>query len=280
MTSTDAQQRAPRCQGAACPRYACGCWEARQSRWQVDPAHHVSAEWVKRHLTVFGYRVERQQEHSFISSMLEPGSVVVDLGLHRGEFADALVQDHGCRVFGVEPIRTSFDEASKVHGLTAECAAIAPRDGSVELHVHPRHGASVRTALAAASDERVVAQAVCLPSFVARHGLTRVDLLKMDVEGAEVDVLAALPASLLARIGQITVEFHDSVDATLTDGVDLVMERLSSLGFRVLRFSRNTHDVLFVNRASVPVSSSAAAWLLLRYKYLRGGRRLVRRLLG
>jgi hypothetical protein len=83
---------------------------------------------------------------------------------------------------------------------------------------------------------------------------------------------------VLQDIAQITVEFHDSLDATLVEGVIRVTARLESLGFKTLRFSRTTDDVLFVNGRFVPLSRLSAAWLLLRYKYVRGLARVARRL--
>ena len=229
-------------------------------------------------MVFFRHHIARHEGHSFLSSALRSGSVVVDLGLNRGRFADAMVRNHGCQVFGLEPIRALYEHAAHVDGLVAECAAIAETDGSIELHVHPRHGASTRAALAAPTDATTIATAVSLSTFLARHGLTRVDLLKMDVEGAEVEVLETASATLLEDVAQITVEFHDSFDDTLIAGVAHVTARLQSLGFRGLRFSRNTHDVLFVNERLLPLSPPAMAWLLLRYKYLRGLGRVGRRL--
>ena len=43
--------------------------------------------------------------------------------------------------------------------------------------------------------------------FLAQHGLKSVDLLKLDIEGAELELLSALTSP--SNIAQITVEFHD-----------------------------------------------------------------------
>lgn len=244
---------------------------------------YATRHWVReigsvKHIGIFRHHIERQEGHSFLCTALRPGSIVVDLGLNTGGFAAAMIRNYECRVFGLEPIRDSYERASHVAGLVAECAAVAETDGSIELHVHPKHGATTRLALRSPTNATTVATAVSLPSFLARHGLTGVDLLKMDVEGSEVEVLESVPADLLAGVAQITVEFHDSLDATLKTGVAGVTARLESLGFRAMRFSRNTQDVLFVNARLLPLSTPATAWLLLRYKYLRGLRRVGRRL--
>jgi hypothetical protein len=39
--------------------------------------------------------------------------------------------------------------------------------------------------------------------------LPRIDLLKADIEGAEISMLTACPDEVLGRIAQIGIEFHD-----------------------------------------------------------------------
>ena len=59
----------------------------------------------------------------------------------------------------------------------------------------------------------------------------QVDLLKIDCEGAEVDVLLGLAAEELARVRRVALEWHRSDDA-LRD--EQVAQILSAEGFRVL----------------------------------------------
>jgi hypothetical protein len=59
-----------------------------------------------------------------------------------------------------------------------------------------------------------------------------VDLLKVDVEGAEWDVLSSLTPALADRIDQITVEFHDFMDPALRPRTEACIAHLQALGFR------------------------------------------------
>ena len=77
----------------------------------------------------------------------------------------------------------------------AECTLVGSREGDVEFHVVDRlHGFSTTVesnAKAAGTNyatERLLMRR--LQSLTAQHGITRVDFLKIDVEGAEADVLA------------------------------------------------------------------------------------------
>ena len=77
-----------------------------------------------------------------------------------------------------------------------------------------------------------------------------IEVLKLDIEGAELAVIDSLSDDLICRIGQITVEFHDFLGYYSTDEVVARVDRMVALGFRELFWSevRNTGDVLLVNK--------------------------------
>ena len=62
-------------------------------------------------------------------------------------------------------------------------------------------------------------------------GTDRVDLLKVDIEGAEWDVLSTLTPAVAQRIDQITVEFHDFMDPAERPRTEQCIARLEGLGF-------------------------------------------------
>jgi hypothetical protein len=86
-----------------------------------------------------------------------------------------------------------------------------------------------------------------------RLGITRIDLLKLDIEGAEFDLIAATPNQILQRINQITVEFHDFKPAFRNRELfENARARLESIGFDCGNMAFRTHgDVLFLNRAQL-----------------------------
>src|SRR6516165_9318324 len=100
--------------------------------------------------------------------------------------------------------------------------------------------------------ETIQVQARQLESLLAEFRAPRIDLLKMDIEGAEVGILRSLSRATLRAIGQITVEFHSDpvFGFDLHREVEDVIRSLQRQGFLSLDFSgRARLDVLFVNRA-------------------------------
>ena len=59
-------------------------------------------------------------------------------------------------------------------------------------------------------------------------------MLKVDIEGAEWELLESLDESMLNRIDQISVEFHDFIDPTKKNRTQEVVERLKSFGYKTI----------------------------------------------
>ncbi|MGD9656647.1 MAG: FkbM family methyltransferase [Methylocystis sp.] len=74
---------------------------------------------------------------------------------------------------------------------------------------------------------RVSCQAMSLSDAIREHGLTRIDLVKIDAEMAELDILQGVTAEDWMKIRKIVVEVHD-VEGRL----DKILSMLQSAGFR------------------------------------------------
>jgi FkbM family methyltransferase len=213
-------------------------------------------------------------DHSFVASGFGPRSVVLDLGLNSGHWALAMIGVFGCTVYGVEPVPLLFDSLPSNERLIAEhCAVTAFGDDTVTLFLNDQLDATIRHSIAGDRARSLDVPARTLGSVVDRFELDRIDLLKIDVEGAEVDILLNSPQDVLQRANQITVEFHDWLDPSLASGVRDTMMRLRSLGFQMFRFSRTNGDVLFVR----PALAASASLVVTVEKYRRGLSRILSR---
>jgi len=87
----------------------------------------------------------------------------------------------------------------------------------------------------------------------------RIDLIKMDVEGAEIVILESASASDLASCSQLTVEFHDKRPPFTRRDVDRVCRRMRAEGYAIVMANwPKLDDVLFVNLKSVPAAKRIA----------------------
>ena len=120
---------------------------------------------------------------------LAPGQVVVDLGANLGVFATRAAKRVGPtgRVIAVEPHPDNFRRLqgnARRNGLTwLECvqAAAGDREGETALFVHER---GINHSIVRGSGKSVTVPLKTVDALVRERGLTRVDFLKIDIEGA------------------------------------------------------------------------------------------------
>jgi FkbM family methyltransferase len=142
-----------------------------------------------------------------------PGDAVVcvDVGANHGGYATRLVEAIGPRaiVHGFEPASSTFEQLRvAVAGqpqIVLHQAAVGAADGELVLHVVPGHS-QLSSTLGFDDRSDAVAERVpvrALDGWAAEQGIDRIALLKVDVEGAEADVLRG--ASGLLDAGAIDV---------------------------------------------------------------------------
>jgi FkbM family methyltransferase len=101
---------------------------------------------------------------------------------------------------------------------------------------------------AAASDPDTTLYCEDLTTIMARLGHTRIDLLKMDIEGAEYDVIEHIRARAIP-IGQLCVEFHPFMGETHFRRTHEALEALRGLGYRVIHRRRHDYTLLLDARS-------------------------------
>ncbi len=153
------------------------------------------------------------QEYGFIRSLLPGGAApkIVDVGANIGMFSMyALSLWPQATVYAVEPSRRTFELLQRNRRANARCAwqvfryAVWSGDGEVRFE-NRRFSTSSRVGDATTGDELV--PAIGLPALLSRLAPTPVDLLKMDVEGAEEAALCGHEA-LLRDVAHLVVEVH------------------------------------------------------------------------
>ncbi len=82
------------------------------------------------------------------------------------------------------------------------------------------------------------------------RGHSRVDVLKLDIEGAEYDVLHQLCEQQI-DCGQILVEFHHHLRQFPFARTKAAIERLNECGYRVFHVSRNGYEVSLIRESPV-----------------------------
>lgn len=210
---------------------------SRQLRCLVDPTYRRA--WRSfRHLPRIDYRT------------------VVDAGANRGSFADALLQLHPIdRLVAVEALPHLADHLRHHYqgrpGISVVAGALADKNGEATfevnrfedssslLKINPRN--STWFALDLAVHQTITVPTWSLPELFARERLGRVDLLKLDLQGAERLVLTGgVPV-----LDRVRVVYSEVLFEPLYEGAWLFWETndfLKQLGFKLCGLSNVVHS--------------------------------------
>jgi FkbM family methyltransferase len=170
---------------------------------------------------------------------VEPSDrVILDIGANVGLFSlYAARQAPEAKIFAVEPFPATFNrllEAVSEHGLNRRitclnCAITGER--GVRLMRNDSLPSQQRALVAAGGNTSgSMVEGKTLSSLLTEHDLTQVDLLKMDIEGAEYEVLLSISPEVLRTIRRIALEYHGDC---APHSKQQIFTRLHEAGFRV-----------------------------------------------
>lgn len=200
-------------------------------RMELDPQ-----EWLQIHLLAGD--LPEPVTTALFRSLLRPGDVCIDVGAHVGFLTLAAAQCVGRdgRVIAIEPQPYNCErilinsQANGLENIVVIMAAAGEEDGFVRLHNQKRNDkARLTLAGGGVSDVATLFEVPVLrvDSVVARHGLDRVRLLKIDVEGFEREVFAGA-RNTLAATDNVVFECLPEMDPAV---VQVLVETLIASGF-------------------------------------------------
>ena len=169
-------------------------------------------------------------------------------------FENAVIEGFGCQVSGFDPTprSVSFISQQPAHqNFRAYPYALGVQDGTLRFALPPETTADQVSASAVAQytdDQSRTLEVPCLTLDSARTlaGLEHIDVLKMDIEGAEYAVIEQACANgWLKSISQILVEFHHFLPGLSAAQTRQAIDRLQAQGFRIRWIGRTNHEYLF-----------------------------------
>jgi FkbM family methyltransferase len=182
---------------------------------------------------------------------VQDGWTVVDIGAGVGDFSILSAYSHpNTKVFAYEPFPDSFQLLEKnlaqngLKNVTAFQSAVWGEKGTLSLDLSGGEPLQLTSHDAEVQEEQgrmISVQAVTLEDILGGQGIERIDLLKLDCEGAEYAILMDVSKKVLDRIERIVMEVHD-LDAERNHHV--LFSFLDDSGYRVKWHPNIVHDEL------------------------------------
>ena len=193
----------------------------------------------------------------FTPEGLTRDSIVYSLGVgDEIDFDLALIDRYGVEVHAFDPTPSSIamlEHRELPERLHFHPWAITATDGSLTFYPRLRKdGTKSDVMYTMVAEPETVADAIdvpaySLPTVAGRLGHRKIDLLKMDIEGAEYEVLDGLLASPI-KPAQLLVEFHHRFPGIGLPRTEALIGRLRAAGYRIFAISEIGREVSFLLR--------------------------------
>lgn len=165
-------------------------------------------------VSVKQWKRDRGESTLRLNYPLNEHSIVLDVGGFHGDFAHAITERFGCQVLLFEPMPAFAEQCQERFGLNPRVSVfdygLGERDEQLSLSVSSDASSFVRDQQ---RGESVAAQLRDVASVWHELELSRIDLMKINIEGGEYPLLRRmLEAGLLNQVQHLQVQFHDFVD--------------------------------------------------------------------
>ena len=191
----------------------------------------------------------------FTPEGLGADSIVYSLGVGDDiEFDISLIEKYGVRVHAFDPTPSSIDmldgrdlpQQFEFHPW-----AVTAADGSLTFYPRlKKDGTKSEVMYTMIAEDETREDAIEVPAYSLstiseKLGHQQIDLMKMDIEGAEYEVLDGLLASPI-KPTQLLVEFHHRFPGIGLEKTADVIERLRDAGYKVFAISEIGREVSFL----------------------------------
>lgn len=182
---------------------------------------------------------------------IDQHSVVYSFGVGEDvSFDVALIEKYGVTVHAFDPTPKSIDWVRKQvlpKAFQLHPFGIAAFDGSVSFSPpeNPDHVSHTLLDRVSTKHQAITAPVKRLSTIMSELGHDHIDILKMDVEGAEYDVIEDIARSGI-RPHQILVEFHHRFPEVGVEKTKSALETLRSMGYELFAVSESNEEYSFV----------------------------------
>lgn len=128
---------------------------------------------------------------------------------------------------------------------------LATHDGTARFSppVHPQHVSHTLVERPETAERAIEVQVKRLSTIAAELGHTHLDVLKVDIEGAEYEWIDSMSDGEVPDAEQLLLEFHHHFSEIPARRTFDAVEKLRTLGYQVFHVADNDRDVSLIRRS-------------------------------
>ena len=143
--------------------------------------------------------------------------VIVDIGANAGFFSLFMFSQYpNATVYSFEPMPFNFQALTEYHTAYPSFdwhihqQAVSNSNEPVTLHATYLDAFTTMATVfdVPGNSQQIEVEATSLSDIILENAINRIDILKLDCEGAEYSILYALPPEILKKIGVLMIETH------------------------------------------------------------------------
>lgn len=189
--------------------------------------------------------------------LLNSKSIIYSFGIGEDiSFDKSIIEKFQCSVFGFDPTPKSIQWISKQvlpKGFRFYEYGIDTVSGTVKFYL-PKNPEYVSGSIIAHSnvttEQTIDVQMKSFQDIVSELGHTKIDVLKMDIEGSEYNVIESILKSKVV-INQILIEFHDRFVTHGERRTKNAIGLLKNYGYETFAISNKLEEFSFIHKSLI-----------------------------
>jgi FkbM family methyltransferase len=192
-----------------------------------------------------------------IPMLLNAGSIVYSVGIGKDiSFDRSVIKKHGCKVFAFDPTPKSIQwigEQKLPASFHFYTYGISKQTGNDKFYL-PENPRGVSGSLVIHDDvdesKLIEVPMKSLADVTRQLGHSHLDVLKIDIEGAEYDIIESILEAPVT-INQILIEFHDRFFTEKENKSKMVVKKLQKHGYEIFAASTSYEEVSFIHSGAL-----------------------------
>ena len=190
--------------------------------------------------TRFGVKEDWWDEDLRYNYSLNQDSVVFDLGGYYGLFSKQIYNRYKCNIHTFEPIEYLYDichqELKDLDKVKLYRKVLGDKNDTVNFYV-AGDASSIYMGWGQVKNENSYIEMIPIDSYMADKNIHEVDLLKMNIEGAEYYLLEyMIDKGILIKFKNIQIQFHENSVDNWKERYNKITDALSLTHFLTYKF--------------------------------------------